>query len=313
MPRSLTAPEQIASQRRRVFLRALTLLALPARVQSATIAQPDLRVLAHNTGEATQQIVAVLKREFPGAQVGSDIEGLAQRPGGIFVAIGPAALRTALAANLNRPLVSLFVSNDTYMRLLDQFPAGRSFAMTTAIFAEAAPVDQLRLVRHLYGQPVLVGALLSSNTAHLEPELTLAARAAGLEVKIQMVSRDETAARAISRLADAKVLLAIPDQALYTSDSIRAVLETGYRRNLAMVGFSQALVSAGALASAYASIDDIVLHLRQWVQPLAAGHIPKPQYPMYWRVAINDRVAASLDVPIDPSVRTLGNRPEGAQ
>lgn len=305
-----TAPQSITSPRRRALLRALALLALPGKTLGAAATPPDLRILTRDNSEATQQALAVLRRHFPQARSSSNIDALAARPSGVFVAIGPAALQVALAANLPRPLVCLFTSNEAYTRLVSQFAHGRGLALTTAIFAEAAPTDQMSLIRHLYGRQVLVGVLLSPGSTHLESELTSAAREADVELKVQMVGPDETAPRALSRLSGIKVLLAIPDRALYTSETLRAILETGYRRNFATVGFSPSVVSAGALAAAYASIDDVVVQLRQWVQPLAAGHVPKPQYPLYWRVAINDRVASSLNVPIDPTVRTLGNRPE---
>lgn len=274
------------------------------------MAQADLRLLTHDNGEATRQILEAFKRHLPGARTGSDIEALASAPGGIFVAIGPASLKAALAADLARPLVSLFTSNEAYTRLLGQTPKGRSRPLTTGIFAEASPADQMRLIRQLYLQPVLVGVLLSPGTAHLEADITSAARSADLDVLVQMVGPEDTAARTLSRLAGIRVLLAIPDQALYTSETLRAVLETGYRHNVATIGFSPGLVSAGALAAAYASIDDVVRHFRHWIEPLAAGRVPKAQYPLYWRVSINDRVATSLNVPIAASVRALGHLPD---
>jgi putative tryptophan/tyrosine transport system substrate-binding protein len=295
---------------RRAFLGALSLLLLPASARSGGQAQANLRLLTHDSGEATRRILEAFKHHFPGAIAGSDPEALTNAPGGVLVTIGPASLKAALAANLGRPLVSLFTSHETYTRLVDQAPKGRSRPLITGIFAEASPADQMRLIRQLYGQPVLVGALLSPGTAHLEPEITSAARAADLDVLIQMVGPEDTAARSLARLSGIRVLLAIPDQALYTSETLRAVLETGYRHNVATVGFSPALVSAGAIAAAYASIDDVVLHFRLWIDALAAGRVPKAQYPVYWRVIVNDRVATSLNVPIADSVRALGHLPD---
>lgn len=305
-------PSGIPSFSRRAFLRGLTLLALRPGF-SAAASPLDLRVLIQDRTDATREILTVLTRNFPDARVGSDIRDLSAQPGGVFVAIGPAALHTALGASLLRPLVSLFTSNEAFTRLIAQAPRSRPRAPITAIFAEASPADQLNLARHLYGKQLLVGVLLSPGTAHLEPDLVSAAHVSGLEISIHMVGANETSPRALARLSGIGALVAIPDRALYTSDTLRAILETGYRRNFGTIGFSPALVSAGALAAAYASIEDIVAHLRHWAEPLAAGRVPKPQYPIFWRVAINDRVANSLNVPIDPAVRTLGNRPERAE
>ncbi len=301
----------IQSFPRRAFLRGLTLLAL--RPAFAVAASPlDLRVLIKDSTDATREILTVLTHHFTGARVGSDIRELSAQPGGVFLAIGPAALQAALGASLLRPIVSLFTSNEAFTRIANQVPKSKTRSLTTAIFAEAAPADQLSLIRRIYDRQIVVGVLLSPGTAHLEPDLASSAHGAGVDLNIHMVGANETSPRALSRLSGIGALLAIPDRALYTSDTLRAILETGYRRNFGTIGFSPALVSAGVLAAAYASIEDIVLHLRHWAEPLTAGRVPKPQYPMFWRVAINDHVARSLNVPIDPAVRTLGNRPERA-
>jgi ABC-type uncharacterized transport system substrate-binding protein len=115
--------------------------------------------------------------------------------------------------------------------------------------------------------------------------------------------------RALTRLQSATVLLIFPDAALYTPQSLRQLLESTYRRRQPVIGFSAGLVAAGTLASAYTDIDDTVFHLDMLVEKAADGRIPEPTYPRYWRVAINDNVARSLDLVVDDSVRALGERP----
>jgi hypothetical protein len=76
-----------------------------------------------------------------------------------------------------------------------------------------------------------------------------------------------------------------------------------------VIGFSAELVAAGTLASAYTDIDDTVAHLGAVVDSVVSGRVPEPLYPRYWRVAINDNVARSLNVIVDDGVRRLGERP----
>ena len=71
--------------------------------------------------------------------------------------------------------------------------------------------------------------------------------------------------------------------------------------------FERAMVSAGTLGAAYASIEDVVAQLGDIVDALMAGRTVDAQYPQYWRVAINESVARSLDVIVDASARGLGN------
>jgi ABC-type uncharacterized transport system substrate-binding protein len=81
-----------------------------------------------------------------------------------------------------------------------------------------------------------------------------------------------------------------------------------------MIGFSTSMVAAGTLAAAYSSVDDTVAQLGEVIDMLQSGRVPEPQYPKYWRVAINESVARSLNVVINDAARGMGNRPrEGSR
>jgi ABC-type uncharacterized transport system substrate-binding protein len=115
--------------------------------------------------------------------------------------------------------------------------------------------------------------------------------------------------RNLLRLAVADALLIFPDSGIYNPQSLRELLESTYRRRQPVFGFSEALVKAGTLASAFSSADDIAAHLAELLVAISDGRLPPPQYPRFWRVAINDNVARSLDIVLDDSARSLGDRP----
>ena len=100
----------------------------------------------------------------------------------------------------------------------------------------------------------------------------------------------------------------VPDSGLYTSENIRNLLEAAYRRSQAVIGFSAGLVAAGTLAAAYSNIDDTLDQLDELVVSASSGRIPEPMYPKYWRVAINEHVARSLNIVVDDTARALGRR-----
>lgn len=299
----------LRSPERRAVLQALAGLAAFAGAGGASAAAAELRVVATGMGEATGQIVAALTRRFPGAQVSEDLKALVARGGpAVYLAIGPAALEAALAADVAGPLVSAFVSSAAYLRLIAAAP--KRSRPVTAVFAEASPIAQMQLIRRLYRRKVVVGVLLSAATRNLQPQIEKAASAAELAVSFEVVEAGASPVRALSALTSASVLLAVPDPELYNAQVARAVLESTYRRRQGVIGFSKAMVGAGTLAAAYATIDDVVAQLGDMLDAMLAGQAAaEPQYPLYWRVAINDSVARSLDVVIDPAVRGLGNFP----
>jgi len=295
------------SPTRRAILHALAgLVPLLANARAWPGAM-ELRIVTSASNDATAQIVAALSRRFPNAQASEDVRAFASRGGqAIYLAIGPAALQAALGTELSGPVVSAFVSSEAYQRLTAAAPAQRGRALT-GVFAEAAPAAQMQLIRRLYRRKVVVGVLLSPSTKHLKPLIERAASEAELTAACVVVEPGTNPVRALSALTSASVLLAVPDPELYNAEVARAILESTYRRRQGVIGFSKAMVSAGTLGAAYASIDDVVAQLGDIVDALMAGRQVDAQYPQYWRVAINESVARSLDVIVDASARSLGN------
>jgi hypothetical protein len=71
------------------------------------------------------------------------------------------------------------------------------------------------------------------------------------------------------------------------------------------------MVRAGVLASVYSDVDDIVTHLAGFISEFeSTGLLPKPQYPRYFQVKINDSVARSLNVVVDEPTRVFSRKPD---
>lgn len=269
----------------------------------------ELRVVTGDTGPVTGEILKSLRLRYPTLQASPDPSELANRKGrGLYLAIGPSALKAALAADIDGPIVSLFCSSNAYVELLSHAKAERRRAVT-AIYAEAEPRHQMQLIARLLGREASVATLLTDNTAYLEPILQDAARSSGLTLRIERVRVDENVARALTRVASSSALLAVPDSSIFTPDNLRTILESTYRRNQIVVGFSTSLVKAGTTATAYSSIEDVLAQLHQVIASIVSGPIPDAQFPRYWRVAINENVARSLNVVVTDEIRGLGERP----
>lgn len=299
------------SARRRLLLKLPLLFPALGLAWPAQAANELLAILGGDS-EGQRRILQALNRRYPGLQASTNAAALASRKGsGTYLAIGPSALRSALGAELNGPLISLFTARQTYAKILAATPRSRTRFPITAIFSEASPAHQLRLIARLYERHVTVGILLSDSTADLEPMLRQAARDEGLELRVELSSPDGNVLRTLTRLSSATAILAVPDGEIYTADNLRGILESTYRRNQPVVGFSTSMVNAGMLATAYASIDDTIAHLGDVIEQLASGRNPEPQYPKYWRVAFNDNVARSLNIAVSSDTRAIGQLPPG--
>ncbi|MFP5393202.1 MAG: hypothetical protein ACLGI6_16910 [Gammaproteobacteria bacterium] len=285
---------------RRVFaLGAAALIACSA--QAGEVSALRFRIITGDSSELSQRIATDLRRRLThvyAALQDDDVEGRRT----VVVAIGPTALREAMAKPCECVLVAAYTSSQVWHAHTAALPAAR-MRHITAIYAEPAPADQLQLAELLFKRPVRVFALLSPETAFLKPVL------AGV-ADIYDYPRGEDINRFMSRITQARVLLAVPDSAVYTEENIRSILLSTYRHNQAVIGFSADMVKAGALASTYSDIDQINAHVADVVgEYIASGELPAPQFPRYFSTIVNEGVARSLDVYVDAVARNFANHP----
>ena len=98
-------------------------------------------------------------------------------------------------------------------------------------------------------------------------------------------------------LENSDLLMAIPDSAIYNSGSIRNILLTSYRKNIPLVGLSQHYVDAGALCAIFSTTEQIAEQAGATVASFARNrHLPPPQYPANFTVAVNHQVARSMGI-----------------
>jgi putative tryptophan/tyrosine transport system substrate-binding protein len=267
----------------------------------------ELRVITGEPSAATQQTLEALASRYPSLMSGASPRALARPGAAVYIALGPAALRAALEASIEGPLLALYVSNEAFREILSSVRADRRRFAVTAIYAEPSPVFQMRLIRAIYKRQISVGVLLTEKTAHIELPLRQAARMNDIELVVERVELNENPLRALAQSPAIGVWLAIPDRSLYTPESLRNILESTYRRGQAIIGFSAALVRAGTLASVYSTIEDNLMQAKDVIEQLGAGRAVLPQYPTSWRIIVNDNVARSLNIPIEEDVRSMGN------
>ncbi|MFK3739576.1 hypothetical protein [Massilia sp. TN1-12] len=235
---------------------------------------------------------------------------LAQRRRMLYVAIGPDALREVAQRRCDCVVISTFTSSQVVRAIVATLPPERAAAVT-AVYAEPAPDDQLRLAALLYRRPVRVAALLGPGTAFLKP--VLAAGEGANRVAVLDAGKDGDINRLLGQIAQTDALLALPDSSIYNAENFRNILLSTYRHKQGVIGFSSDMVKAGALATTYSEIEDIDAQVEEIVAAyVASGTLPAPQFPRYFRTIVNEGVARSLDVEVSDAVRAFA-RPAPAR
>lgn len=291
---------------RRTLLQAIGLLGVSRQAWAAT---QDVHVLSTGDTPTQQALVQALSARMPSLQVLSDLSSPTVRiPTGATMVLGVQALRQALDKGLKGPVIAVLTSAQAQRFGLPS----RDRPGWSALYTDTSPLSQFQLIDALFERKVTVGVLLSEASAHLERSLTQAAASTGMNLLFAKVGPQDNVVRAINRIGDIQVLLAVADNQLYTPDSLRAVLESTYRRGLPVVGFSPATVSAGTLATACSDVGDVAADLIDWAEGLKGSASTAPgdaRHCRYWKIKVNDSVARSLGIPLSERLLKLGIQP----
>jgi ABC-type uncharacterized transport system substrate-binding protein len=100
-------------------------------------------------------------------------------------------------------------------------------------------------------------------------------------------------------LNESEVLFVLPDSEVYNPGTIRNILLTAYRKQVPLLGISQAYVKAGALCAVFSTPEQVADQAAAMIGRYAeSGKLPAPQYPAEFEVSVNMQVARSLDLHI---------------
>ena len=275
-------------------LTALVLALACCAAASPAHAAPPWTIVTADDSELTRRIQRDLYAR---------LAPIVRLPHKVTIAIGPVALRRAVTQRTEGMVFSAYTSS----QVLHQVIAKTDEPYISGIYAEPAPENQLQLVALLYRRPVAVAAIVGGEAEFLS------SLAPGLMYqRLPLEGGDIN--QALNAVADAPVLLAWPDSAVFNSENVRNILLSTYRHGQGVIGFSADMVSSGALATTYSTLEDINTQIAEALSGYAAtGQLGPPQFPRYFRTAINEGLARSLKVPVSDAARSFSRRPRGAR
>jgi putative ABC transport system substrate-binding protein len=297
----------------RVHLLFLLTLLTSVGLNASTVSrstQSNIIIVTGDNSAFSKNVVDDLLKKYPLAQQ-STLPNAKVLPSkkAIIIAVGPSALNAVISQNIEGVVVSIHSSSQVYRSMLATTPIPMSMRIT-AIYAEQSPSVQLKLVELLYIKPSNVAVILSEKSAYLEVPLEQAAKQLGITLQIQRISPNNSIVRILSRLKEGTTILAVPDNAIYNDETIRSILLTSYRRDQTLIGFSEALVKAGALAATVSSVQDTNVQLYELISELESSEkLPEPSYPKYFEVIVNETVARSLNLIIGNEARNFSRKP----
>jgi ABC-type uncharacterized transport system substrate-binding protein len=219
---------------------------------------------------------------------------------GLTITIGTRAAKTVFEAPDEGPVLSVFLPETAYRQLTATDAAGGRKGAVGAVVLDQ-PIERLLAVaRTLLPDAARVGALLSPAALDARAAFEAGASRFGLVPKPILVGPDDDPADSIEQLVrESDVLIAVYDHRVFRPVTAKWMLYIAFQERQPIVGFSYALLKAGAAAAVYSTPAQIGLQAAEQALSWLAGTItPGIQRPAYYNVAINGPVAEALGIAV---------------
>lgn len=219
----------------------------------------------------------------------------------LIIAAGARACELGLA-QAQRPVLCSFITEAAYRRLSGQAHAPRH----SALFLDQPLARQLNLARLLLPPDGELVVLVSHSHSAGEALRASAARR-GIDLTLLQLAPNQNPASRIQQGMDRhQMLLALPDPAIYNRHSIHGILLTTYRKGIAVIGFSDSFVKAGAIAAVHSTPEDMARASADAASAFLADAetgLPAPAHPSRFTVTLNYRVAQTLSLVLPPEAQ----------
>jgi putative ABC transport system substrate-binding protein len=231
----------------------------------------------------------------------------------LIVAIGVKASELA-TAQAGIPVLAVMIPEMTYESLINQGSRKQIGYSISAIYIDQPMGRQIDFWRAVLPERRRIGLVHTSDAridiAALRDGI---AHRGGSLIEGPVHSEDSLFPALQGVLESSDLLVAIPDSKIYNSSYIRNILLTSYRAGVPLIGLSQSYVDAGALCAIFSTPEQLAEQTSATIISFArTRHLPSPQFPVAFTVAVNAQVAQSMGINL-PSIDVIRDRMEGSQ
>lgn len=217
--------------------------------------------------------------------------------GGLLITVGTAAAQKGIEYNM--ATVNTLITRRTFDSLSSLYRSPQ-----TAIFLEQPVARQLQLIKSALPSRHKLTVLLGGESQALSRDLSQQSQRLGMELRL--INMDEE--NAIDNLFGTKLLpedtlLLLPDPQVVNRRTVKPLVLGSYRQGIPLVGYSQALVKAGALMAVHSSLSVLEEQLVETTQHYFAHKVlPAPRHAAGFEVSVNYQLARALKIDLPSEV-----------
>lgn len=168
--------------------------------------------------------------------------------------------------------------------------------------------QQIRFIKLLNKDWRVISLLNSQKKQHEVDKIQVCANELGMQIyTVNIDVKESMTTNVTTALNNSDVLLALPDNAIYNSHTVKNILLTSYRNRKPIIGFSENFAHAGALASVHSNVKQVADSATNLITNYFAGEhrFKNPiNHPEEFEISINQQVSRALELTI-PDVDTL--------
>jgi len=223
-------------------------------------------------------------------------DDLSTTPVDRWVAMGAKSLAIMLGRlNSQKPALGLFVSEQAITKLTSLYPKAKY-----SILDNTPTLDrQLALIKAIDPQVKSIAYYHADDATAPSTALIKMAKSLKLDLNASPLPDPLNWERdSLKALKDSDVVMGIDDSGVYNATTIRSILMRLYRANKPLFGPDNGYVRAGAVASTYSGVKETLQATAQLLNSTKPW--PRVIKNPYYDVSINEQVARSLNLTLDP-------------
>jgi len=224
----------------------------------------------------------------------------------LLVPLGVRATEALARLPSAAPVLAGLLPRQRYEKILRELVLRARRHQFSAVSLDQPYPRQFRLLSAALPDIRQIGVLLGSATLSERDMLEEAAEDSHLQLVTKTLDNATTLFPDIDAvLLHSDALLLLPDIEVVNRASLQSLILTSYRQRRPVLGYSAALVKAGALLAVYSTPEQIGRQIAEIIRrkPFV---LPPPQPPRYFSVMVNRNVARalSLTIPADAQLYT---------
>ena len=251
-----------------------------------------------------------LKKMLPNITVrreGFDADSIAVESGDRLLVVSVGAKAARQAAQLNYTTLNTLITRRTSRSLKELYSAPVS-----AVYLEQPANRQLTLIKRSLPSRKVITVLLGGEDKNYENELMHQSKLLGLQIRFIKIDAEKSIDDLFGhQLQSDDSLLLLPDTRIVNRRTVKPLVLGSYRQGIPLVGYSHALVKAGALMAVHSTLPALEKELVEMVTHFfSTEELPVPRYSSGYKVSVNYQLARALKLSL-PSEDVLQKRMEG--